>query len=510
MEYLLKSSGLIALLFVFYFIFLKNETFFKSIRWYFLIGLAVALLFPLIEIPKYVELHENVFLPDNFNVIESNSIQKNEVFTFSNILKITYFSGVITLTAKFIIQLFSLTFLLIKHPSKKINNSYLIETTQNISPFSFLNFIVYNKNDFSDEEMNDIINHEKVHVNQWHSIDTILTHLTSIIFWFNPFIWLYKKASQQNLEFIADAVAIEKSGNTKKYQLTLLKTCNANFCTQITSNFYNSLIKKRIVMLHKNKSKNRNQWKLLGIIPLIAIFTFIFNTKVIAQEKPNKIISEDKIELLIDKNTSDETLKQESNLFKEKHNIELTFKGIKRNSKNEIIAIQIFAEGKNMNANFSTLNTSPIQPVYLSYIPEKNSIQIGNITTRKRVINDEKIVIRDDNKPIYIVDKEINTEDEIENIDLDNIETIEVYKGDEAIKRYGEKGKNGIIFISTKKDELKDVLYILDGKEVSKEKIDELEPNDIEKIEVFKGDDTLEKFGEKAKNGVVKITSKKN
>ena len=41
MDYLIKASGLVILLFLFYQLFLKNETFFKSIRFYFLIGLII-------------------------------------------------------------------------------------------------------------------------------------------------------------------------------------------------------------------------------------------------------------------------------------------------------------------------------------------------------------------------------------------------------------------------------------------------------------------------------------
>ena len=55
MDYLIKASGLVTILFLFYFIFLRNETFFKSIRSYFLIGLVIVLSIPLVEIPVYVE-----------------------------------------------------------------------------------------------------------------------------------------------------------------------------------------------------------------------------------------------------------------------------------------------------------------------------------------------------------------------------------------------------------------------------------------------------------------------
>ncbi|NBT07357.1 MAG: PDZ domain-containing protein [Chitinophagia bacterium] len=51
-------------------------------------------------------------------------------------------------------------------------------------------------------------------------------------------------------------------------------------------------------------------------------------------------------------------------------------------------------------------------------------------------------------------------------------------------------------------------LYILDGKIVTN--INDIAPNDIESVSVFKGEMATKKYGEKALNGVVEITSKKN
>ena len=92
-------------------------------------------------------------------------------------------------------------------------------------------------------------------------------------------VWLYKKDLKQNLEFIADKNAQANTNCKKSYQHLLLKTSVPNYQVALTNNFYNSSIKKRIVMLHKNRSHKRNQLKFLLVLPALVLFLMSFNTK---------------------------------------------------------------------------------------------------------------------------------------------------------------------------------------------------------------------------------------
>lgn len=594
MDYLLKASGLVIILFLFYYFFLKNETFFKSIRSYFLIGLIIVVSIPLVEIPIYVEQTVSQFKAVNFTEISSTQLISEESFNWLQLITIAYLIGVVLFCLKFFIQLISLGYLLSKHEFIKQGNYYFVETSKNISPFSFFNIIIYNKNQFSIDELEQIINHEKAHVLQWHSVDTILAHLLVITLWFNPFVWLYKKAVQQNLEFLADAYALEMAQNQKLYKLTLLKTCSSNFCTEITNNFYNSLIKKRIDMLHKKRSKNKSQWKYALLLPLITAFIITFNTKTIAQEKKLVEIEEVdnlKVELLIDKNSTNETLKEETDFFKKEFNIVLNFKGIKRNSDNEITAIKINAKGDNIKAMFENKGNEPIKPIKISYDSNANSVSIGNVkelhdkhfSNNIHIISDTKIdkpdakgknyifVTSDGDKKTWtskgdkkenivffsnngndsIVKKEtiilkgdhenvwIQENDENEKITININDEVEDGENIFVLKENGEKGKlhkvkikkgkfisdGGVIIKNNNKfsddssvkeknimvfssDKEKPIIYI-DGNLSTNEALKELDPNIIEKMEVLKGDNAIKEYGEKAKNGVILITTKK-
>ena len=312
MEYLLKASGIIAIFYGFYKIVLQRETFFQSNRWFLLIGIIIALTLPYIIIPIYAENTPQSL--QGFTVLNSaSSVIEENTINWLDILSYIYVLGVALLSGKLILNLISLGNLIMKHPIEKTDNYSLIPTNKDIAPFSFFNFIVFNPNLFDEKELDQIIIHEKVHAFQFHSIDILLTQLASILFWFNPFIWLYKKELTQNLEFIADDRAQKESICKKNYQLLLLRTSMPKNQMALTNNFYNSLIKKRIIMLHKNRSKNTSQWKFALIFPLIIAFIFTFNTKVVSQNykvKENKIheVNEDIQIVLITKDSDNKSL----------------------------------------------------------------------------------------------------------------------------------------------------------------------------------------------------------
>ncbi len=534
MEYLLKASGVVVILFLFYYFLLKNETYFKSIRNYFLIGLLIVVSIPLIEIPVYVSQIVTQLNSAGFQEISTNKFTTEKPMDWMQLLLVAYLLGVVVFSSKFLIQLASLGFLLSKHTLEKRGKFYFVETSKTILPFSFFHIIFYNKKQFTTNELAQIINHEKTHAMQWHSIDTILAHLLVIALWFNPFAWLFKKAIQQNLEFLADTSALALANNQDVYLHTLLKTHNKNCHTELANNFYNSLIKKRIIMLHKKKSKNRNQWKYTLLVPLLIAFVFVFNTKIIAQEKKLIDIEELntlKTELVITSTSKNKNFKIFASFLKKQFDINLTFKGIKRNANNEIIAIKINAKGKNQTVSFENSGIKPIKPIKISYNSEESLIHISNFkeTYSTHEIhnlmrtnfsetygkNKNYVFVTTNNKKNKWKEKKDtlkSTKAEITKIlfvandAVDDAEIRIEYKVNKVVF-IADDGKETEISDSVKKNN--NTLFIIDGKEISSEEIKNIPANSIEKIEILKGEKAIDKYGKRAKDGVVIITTKK-
>jgi bla regulator protein blaR1 len=573
MEYLLKASAVIVIFYTCYKICLQRDTFFEQNRWFLLTGIITAVFIPFIVIPIYIEQPtinlQNFVLTENINTSDAN----NNSIDLISILTNLYLLGIIIFSIKFILQLSSLISLLINNENKKIERFKFIKTNNDVSPFSFFNYIVYNPQQFNDTELQQIITHEKVHVSQHHTLDILLAQLACIVFWFNPFIWFYNKALKQNLEFIADQTAINFSTCKKSYQYTLLKTSMPTHQLALTNNFYNSLIKKRIVMLHKSKSKKINLLKFALIIPALALFLMSFNTKKVFVEKINldtktsvlKNLKKSSIEVVITKDFSDNDLENLKVKFKNE-GITLKIKGIKRNSQGDITAIKIDVNSKSSSANYSIDTDEPINPIKISVDDSGKNISIGNghlkkdhemvFITKDGNIHETNNTDSDNN--VFVISSDDDNSDDIEvktiiikdgdtskitkkhklkmiNFNSDEDSTFLIKKGDKKVYKITAEYKGDgdhltwttdndtdeIVHIAKDENAIKEhkivaiktvgnePLYIVDGKEISKEEMNKIEPDTIESVSVLKGDSAAKKYGDKGKDGVVEITLKK-
>ncbi len=593
MEYLLKSSAILGLFYIFYQLFLKQETFFQSIRLYFVTGIISAIAIPFIVIRKYVII-PTFTLPANVT-FENTTTLATKSFDWLSLLTILYGIGIVFFSIRFLAQLSSLLWLLSTHKKERDGRYILVSTTKNIAPFSFFNYIVYNGNQFSSTELEQILIHEKVHVDQYHSFDILASQIIVIFQWFNPFIWLFHKVIQNNLEFIADAGTLKNYNQKKEYQYLLLKTTSPNFQTFITTNFYDSILKKRLAMTQKEPSKKANQLKIALLIPILIAFVFTFNTKVIAQITQPKIFeiqSSSSTEIITKdfQKTDFESLKERL----EKSEIEFKYSQLKYNSNNEIIGIKISAQNKNgSSSSISQSGSNPIKPIQLTYNNDTGSLSLNNISSdvdwvsdngdsyvfavakngKTKIINangDITEITNDDNsdqnnilviknsdsvksdninfikikqsdtvifdeseekseetsqsvnkknievhrfsdaQPMVILDGDEIAYAILKTMDPNSIASISVLKDEKATTKYGEKAKEGVIEITSKnlnKTEIKDSLLILDGQETSK-KMEDIDPETIESVNVLKKEKATEKYGEKATNGVVEITLK--
>jgi hypothetical protein len=111
--------------------------------------------------------------------------------------------------------------------------------------------------------------------------------------------------------------------------------------------------------------------------------------------------------------------------------------------------------------------------------------------------------------PLYVVDGKMISETEFKKSSLqpNDIMSVTVLKGKDATDKYGDKGKDGVVEITLKSVNDKP-LYVINNKIVSYEEGRKVEPAKIESINVLKGKNATDKYGDKGKNGVVEITLK--
>lgn len=393
--YLIKSSALIATFFLAYYFLLRKETFFKSNRWFLLAGLVTSLILPLVTFKKIVwvnarpELLSYADLPVGVDHIAP--VPGFEVDWYLVIAAI-YVIGILNFLMEFAFDFKSLVRTLKGQPVKQQADFKFVDVEAKVSPFSYFNYIVYNSSLYSESELENILEHEKVHCEQRHSADVLIARFFCILFWYNPFIWLYKKAMLQNLEFIADNEALKNISDTrgeaelsvakKAYQFTLLKVTTHENCVEITNHFFQSLIKKRIIMLNKNQSKKWQSWKYLLIIPALAAFMFYFQVNVIAQEKSDSdrisSIGAFRETIVIERNTTDAQMKEHSEMMQKKYGVKLKFSKIKRNKSNELIGFKAeYKDKENHKGTYVISGDEPIKPTHIS-VNDNGTVAFGS------------------------------------------------------------------------------------------------------------------------------------
>ncbi len=419
--YLVKSATILTMFYLIYMLFLRKETHFKAHRVYLILGVIASVLLPFLYFTQtiYVDVPAVEYTAPS-SIIDlspsNDQIIVEEPFNWWNVAIAGYLLGCCIMLLRLFIQLGSLWMLITANPAQKLNGFRYVRVSRSIAPFSFFNYIVYNPQLHSETELQMILKHEQAHVFQWHSADILLANLLLVLQWCNPFAWLYKKSVEENLEFLADNATIVAVPDKKDYQLALVKASSARYIPSLTTNFYKSFIKKRIIMLNKRTSKKYHVLKVATILPLLLVFLYSFNLKqditynvipsesnpvieTVADLEPEIAISETpksevsdastalipaeetseepmttaqidrpviakvntsmytvadfkKIEFKITKKTTDAQLEEMKRTAKKEHKIDLSY-SVERNSNNDITRIQITYSGKDSNGNYS-------------------------------------------------------------------------------------------------------------------------------------------------------------
>ncbi len=547
--YLLKSVGVLFLFYTVYQIFLKRETFFLGNRIFLALGLVAAIGLPLLVFTKIIFVEPMVQTTASSSSIVVNTDTSN--WSWEEVLFAIYSIGVLFFAFRLGIQFFSLIRTVRESNVEKKNGFYHVINSKVTAPFSFFNYIVYNPECCEEKELKFILKHEKVHAQQWHSIDVLVMHIFTVFQWCNPVVWLYRKTLVQNLEYLADKTTVSKLKSFREYQYALLKVSAGAPNLSITNQFFNSLIKKRIVMLHQNQSSKLKLWKYSTILPLLILFLINFNTKVVAQEVVEEVVTtveedgDDKIRFTatyiyeglgtITKGMSDTDLNQLKKDMLTSHGYELSYNNIKRNDKGEIYAIDIKLETENsfVNGSYSGSSDEPIGLIRFGeskkgglFIKMDDNEETSNTVRVYRTELDQKIKKKKKNSKIKIKEKDDGA--------LDKIKTIEIIESDgknEIIvdgkkatkKELKEKGivieENNeeddidigdTIHISSNNKDGTQPLFIVDGKKWSYKKVKKLNPDDIDSINVLKGKKAEKKYGKASKNGVVEINTNKD
>ena len=279
-HYLLQVNLYLIVFYGFYKLLLDKETYFTLNRIYLVSAGFLSLVIPFIRLEWLTEQKaaQQVYTTVKWDaVLQQATIvtEAQEGFKWGNLIVYIYCAGILFFLGRLIYNLLAV--------------NKLIRMAKDGSAFSFFNKKVIDL-ELPQRDVIDI--HEEAHIKQWHTLDILFFEVIGIITWLNPIIYLYKKAIKNIHEFLADEHAADFQGDKAEYALLILSKSFGISPNALTSNFFEkSLIKKRIYMLHKERSKKAAVIKYGISIPLFAIF-IVFSSATIRKNKKLLVFSE--------------------------------------------------------------------------------------------------------------------------------------------------------------------------------------------------------------------------
>ncbi|MBA4166371.1 MAG: hypothetical protein H0X41_02280, partial [Chitinophagaceae bacterium] len=284
--YLIKVIACSAMLYAYYRLYLYNKTFHQWNRFYLLFSTLISLVIPFLQVKVFpaassrspqpvTELLKTAF-NNSFHEYEGVSALPNNAVP--NGLMIIYAIGCAIMLTGLLHAIGRLHRLIKRSGFRQLNGFRLVGTNEKDAPFSFFRYIFWNNTiDLSSEHGQYILQHERIHVQQWHSVDKMLINILMIPFWCNPFFWLIRRELGAVHEFIADGKTIPDA-DPSLFSAVVLSTAYPSIQFSLTSHFNLSPVKRRLLMLSQIKQSRNNYCSRLLVLPvlfgLLAAFSF--------------------------------------------------------------------------------------------------------------------------------------------------------------------------------------------------------------------------------------------
>ena len=290
--YLIKANVVLVVLFGFYQLISAGDTFFKWRRLSLLNIYMLSLLLPTIDLSQLVNETAplgNILPRMAYNLPEVMVKPARDAFDWQRLAVWLYAVVALALLLRVLWQVVVVCRLAQRSERATLHGTAVCLLTDDFSPFSFFRWIFVSPVNKTPSQLQQILMHEQAHVEQWHSVDALLSQLFVAAFWFNPAAWLMRLQVHNNLEYLADRSVISGGTDKKAYQYHLLAVAYRTNVATITNNFNVLPLKRRIMMMNKQASNPLARFKYLLFVPL-AIALLAMNNTTIRANVQKKVV----------------------------------------------------------------------------------------------------------------------------------------------------------------------------------------------------------------------------
>lgn len=513
--YLLKANLSLLLFFLAYRLAFRRLTFYTLNRIFLVFGLIFSAVYPLVDVSAYFHQHERMAVDlvgavQRVNFTAGLQLAKQFApaaaeYNYWELAEVVFWTGVGLMGVRLLIQLISVYRMHQLSILSQRDGLKYRKVNGQVNPFSFWRTVYLNPELHNEEELAGILKHEYVHVQQMHTIDVLMAEFAVIFYWFNPAAWLIKQSIKENLEFVTDQKLLENGTDIKRYQYSLIRIGNLPQHATLVNNFNFLTIKKRIAMMNQKRSPKKQVSRYVLLMPVLITALFIFTVSHAQTENGGLLAYAKKV--------------------------------IPAGTTNTNLVNPTAASSENVGA-VSRSNR------------QKVSGNINGITAK--AVQDTTNKFKADSALIFIDSKEVDKKI-YSKLDPMDIHSMTILEKEDALKRYGAKGKYGAVLIITKKyaAEMKQVevpisekqiksaaieqvevpvvlknsmnsilqkegittspapLVIIDGKESTWNRLADIPKDNISAFTVLKKSTAAALYKDKGKNGVLLVTTRK-
>ena len=487
--YIGRSSLYLALFYAFFLLVMRRTTFFRLNRILLLAGTVACFLLPMLRL-RTVEVPFLMAGPLTEAASEpalTAGPSAASPFPYLELLYAIGFLAVLGWTAVAMVRMYRT---IRKGAATRLEGGIrLVLTEADIPSFSWGRTIVMSR---KDAEQNPVIRlHEEAHIHKAHTLDILLFTAVTLVHWFNPLVWITLSELKLLHEYEADDAVLNHGIDATQYQLLLVRKAVGDKRFTLANGFQHAKLKNRIDMMLKSPSSGWKRLSWLAILPFLAGTMFLCNpvrAKVVSAGQPETVLSETAPAALPDttKVIPFSTVEVKP-MFNGGDAIEFS-KWVNENLKYPQAAKDAGVQGR-VTLQFTVYPDGSVRDtkVLRGVNPDLDAEAL-------RVVSASP-----DWTPGYVKGEPVKV----------------TYTFPVIFKLSGEKTepKTASIHVTGDANDVfirgalaDSVLFVLDGKPVNRKDVN-LET--IESIQVLKDEKAIEKYGEKARYGVVEFTSKK-
>ena len=519
LTYDLKVAVLLAVFYMFYRLMLARETFHRVNRIILLLTAVASFVLPLCVIT----IHETVTMQRAAQVAVGSfqvDMMDEEPATplWQIVLPILFIIGMMVTLVHTLSSLFRII-RIIRHSERypqTDGTTICVTGNASLAPFSWMHYIVMNRSDYETSDAA-ILAHERGHIRLHHSWDLLLVDTLTALQWFNPAMWMLRSDLRAIHEYEADAAVLSQGINARQYQYLLITKAAGIGGYSLANGISHSTLKNRINMMLHTKSNRRSLLKLLALLPIVGIALAVNAEKVVdvRYEESQKGIAEKKAETAAAFTT---TLKYDTipgetftavgtfepvqgdvfdvveempqypggpqALFKFLgENVHYPAEAEKAGIQGRVIATFVVEKDGSISQPTIVKSVDPLldaeairvisampnwkpgkqngKVVRVKYtVPLSFNLDGGGEAVEDHLCREDGTIVEIDIekgdtaivKPLFIVDGEVMDGKKVYAINSKTIERYYMQSGQEAVKKYGDKAKDGVILITLKKD----------------------------------------------------------